>query len=40
MAKVAYVLYLEVRHTEMQTPERYIGLLESVNDVRVQAGEE
>lgn len=34
------VLYLEGRHTEMQTPERYIGLWESVNDVRVQAGEE
>ena len=34
------VLYLEGRHTEDQTPERYIGLWESVNDVRVQAGEE
>lgn len=34
------VLYLEGRHTEMQTPERYLGLWESVNDVRVQAGEE
>lgn len=34
------VLYLEGRHTERQTPERYIGLWESVNDIRVQAGEE
>lgn len=34
------VLYLEGTHTEKQTPERYIGLWESVNDVRVQAGEE
>lgn len=34
------VLYLEGMHTEMQTPERYKGLWESVNDVRVQAGEE
>lgn len=34
------VLYLEGRHTELQTPERYLGLWESVNDVRVQAGEE
>lgn len=34
------VLYLEGLHTEKQTPERYIGLWESVNDVRVQAGEE
>lgn len=34
------VLYIEGRHTEKQTPERYIGLWESVNDVRVQAGEE
>lgn len=36
----ADVLYLEGRHTELQSPERYIGLWESVNDVRVQAGEE
>lgn len=36
----ADVLYLEGRHVEKQTPERYIGLWESVNDVRVQAGEE
>lgn len=34
------VLYLEGRHTEEQNRERYIGLWESVNDVRVQAGEE
>lgn len=34
------VVYLEGRHTEKQTPQRYIGLWESVNDVRVQAGEE
>lgn len=34
------VVYLEGTHTEKQTPERYIGLWESVNDVRVQAGEE
>lgn len=34
------VLYLEGRHTEKQDQERYIGLWESVNDVRVQAGEE
>ncbi len=32
------VLYLEGRHIEQQTPEHYIGLWESVNDVRVQAG--
>ena len=34
------VLYMEGRHIELQSPERYIGLWESVNDVRVQAGEE
>lgn len=34
------VLYLEGQHAEAQTPERYIGLWESVNDVRVQAGPE
>ena len=34
------VLYVEGRHVEKQSPERYIGLWESVNDVRVQAGEE
>ena len=34
------VIYVEGRHTEIQTPAHYIGLWESVNDVRVQAGEE
>lgn len=34
------VIYVEGRHTELQTPAHYIGLWESVNDVRVQAGEE
>lgn len=34
------VVYLEGRHTERQTPQRYLGLWESVNDVRVQLGEE
>ena len=34
------VVYVEGRHTELQTPEHYIGLWESVNDVRVQAGED
>jgi SAM-dependent methyltransferase len=34
------VLYLEGRHVERQSPERYIGLWRSVNDVRVQAGPE
>jgi SAM-dependent methyltransferase len=34
------VFYLEGRHTEQQTPKRYIGLWQSVNDVRVQAGPE
>jgi ubiquinone/menaquinone biosynthesis C-methylase UbiE len=33
------VLYLEGRHVEKQTPEHYIGLWESVNDIKVQAGE-
>ncbi|GAB6057111.1 class I SAM-dependent methyltransferase [Desulfonatronum parangueonense] len=33
------VLHLEARHVEEQTPERYLGLWKSVNDVRVQAGE-
>lgn len=36
----ADVLYLEGRHVEKQSPEHYIGLWESVNDVRVQAGEQ
>jgi len=34
------VLYIEGRHIEKQSPERYIGLWKSVNDVRVQAGPE
>ncbi|WP_297227311.1 class I SAM-dependent methyltransferase [uncultured Desulfovibrio sp.] len=34
------VIYLEGRHIEHQSPERYLGLWESVNDVRVQLGEE
>lgn len=34
------VVYLEGRHIEQQTPQRYLGLWESVNDVRVQLGEE
>jgi len=33
------VVYLEARHVERQTPERYMGLWRSVNDIRVQAGE-
>lgn len=33
------ILYLEARHVERQTPERYMGLWRSVNDIRVQAGE-
>lgn len=34
------VLYLEGEHTEYQSPEHYVGLWQSVNDVRVQAGED
>ena len=34
------VVYLEGRHIEQQTPQRYLGLWESVNDVRVQLGED
>lgn len=33
------ILYLEARHVERQTPERYMGLWRSVNDIRVQAGD-
>lgn len=36
----ADVMYAESRHVEVQSIERYIGLWMSVNDVRVQAGEE
>jgi ubiquinone/menaquinone biosynthesis C-methylase UbiE len=32
------VNYMEATHLERMTPERYIGIWESVNDVRVQAG--
>ncbi|WP_415718301.1 class I SAM-dependent methyltransferase [Maridesulfovibrio sp.] len=34
------VVYLEGFHTEEQSIDRYLGLWESVNDVRVQAGAE
>ena len=34
------VIYLEGKHTIGMSPERYIGVWESVNDIRVQAGEE
>jgi SAM-dependent methyltransferase len=32
-------VYMEGEHTEYQTPEHYLGLWQSVNDIRVQAGE-
>ncbi|HQF53972.1 MAG TPA: class I SAM-dependent methyltransferase [Fibrobacteria bacterium] len=34
------VVYIEAEHTEHQSPARYLGLWESVNDIRVQVGEE
>jgi len=34
------VIYIEGRHVVHQTPEEYIGVWWSVNDIRVQAGEE
>lgn len=34
------VMYLEGRHSAFLTPEQYLGVWRSVNDVRVQAGEE
>lgn len=34
------VIYLEGRHVVRQTPEEYIGVWWSVNDIRVQAGEQ
>jgi len=34
------VIYLEGRHTVKQTPEEYLGVWWSVNDIRVQAGED
>jgi ubiquinone/menaquinone biosynthesis C-methylase UbiE len=36
----AEVLYLEGRHSLLQTPEQYIGAWRSVNDVQVQLGPE
>jgi len=34
------VLYIEGRHTVQQSPETYLGVWWSVNDIRAQAGEE
>lgn len=34
------VVYVEGRHVSMQTPEHYLGVWRSVNDVRFQLGEE
>lgn len=34
------VVYLEGRHTMRQSPEHYLGVWKSVNDIRAQAGEE
>ncbi len=34
------VIYVEGTHVERQSPEHYMGIWASVNDVRVQAGEE
>lgn len=34
------LLYLEGHHVEHMTPDRYLGAWRSVNDIRVQAGEE
>lgn len=36
----ARVHYVEGRHVERMSPERYLGVWRSVNDVRAQAGEE
>ena len=36
----AEVLYLEGRHSLLQTPEQYIGAWRSVNDLQVQLGPE
>jgi ubiquinone/menaquinone biosynthesis C-methylase UbiE len=36
----ANIVYLEGNHVEFQTPQHYLGLWESVNDIRAQAGEE
>jgi ubiquinone/menaquinone biosynthesis C-methylase UbiE len=38
--KFAEVLYLEARHSLQQTPEEYIGVWRSVNDLQVQLGPE
>ena len=35
----ALVRYCEAEHVERMSPERYLGIWRSVNDVRVQAGE-
>jgi ubiquinone/menaquinone biosynthesis C-methylase UbiE len=34
------VVYMEGRHIERMTADRYVGIWRSVNDVRVQAGQE
>jgi hypothetical protein len=34
----AEVLYLEGRHSVQQTPEQYLGVWRSVNDLQVQLG--
>lgn len=34
------VLFLEAKHEEVMTPERYMGIWHSVNDIQVQAGPE
>lgn len=34
------VVFLEGRHTVNQTPEQYVGIWKSVNDIQVQAGSE
>ena len=34
------IVYIEGRHTVRQTPEQYIGVWWSVNDIRAQAGED
>lgn len=38
--EISAVLFMEGRHTERQSQERYIGLWESVNDIQVQLGKE
>ncbi|MDD2656648.1 MAG: class I SAM-dependent methyltransferase [Patescibacteria group bacterium] len=34
------VIYVEAHHNEIMSKERYLGIWKSVNDIRVQAGEE